>query len=248
MEKIKIGAVSYLNTKPLIFGLENGLMSNEASLQMDYPSKIASYLLEDKIDIGLVPVAIIPDLKEYYVNSDYCIGATGEVASVCLFSEVPINEIKSILLDYQSRTSVALLKILLKEYWNLSPVFLSTNENYQSGIINDTAGLVIGDRALIQRSKSRYIYDLGSAWIEHTGLPFVFAAWISNKKLKDGFIKEFNEANNCGLERINEVINKNPFSPYDLKTYFTKNISYQLDQDKKKGLELFLSKLNSIHS
>ena len=136
----------------------------------------------------------------------------------------------------------------MKEYWKVNPVFLSTNENYQSHIKNETAGLVIGDRALIQRNKSPYIYDLGFAWSEHTGLPFVFAAWISNKELKASFIQQFNEANKYGLERIKEVIEANPFSAYDLKTYFTKNISYQLDADKKKGLELFLSKLKSIQS
>ena len=87
-----------MNTKPLIYGFEHGMMAESVDLIIDYPSKIASMLLEDKIDVGLVPVAIIPEMKEYYIISDYCIGCDGEVASVCLFSEVPLEKIEKILL------------------------------------------------------------------------------------------------------------------------------------------------------
>ena len=86
------------------------MMNESVELIIDFPSKIASMLLEDKIDVGLVPVAIIPEMKEHHIISDYCIGSVGAVASVCLFSEVPLDKIKNVLLDYQSRTSVALLK------------------------------------------------------------------------------------------------------------------------------------------
>jgi chorismate dehydratase len=111
--KIKVGAVSYLNTKPLIYGFEQGMMADEIDLVIDYPANVAKLLVENKIDIGLIPVAAIPLLMEHYIISDYCIGCDGEVASVCLFSQVPINEIETILLDYQSKTSVALLQLLL---------------------------------------------------------------------------------------------------------------------------------------
>ncbi len=114
--KVRVGAVSYLNTKPLIYGIEKGMIKDEAELVIDYPSKIAAMLLNDEIDVGLVPVAILPKMKEHYIISDYCIGSVGAVASVCLFSEVPLHEMKMVLLDYQSRTSVALLKVLIKEY------------------------------------------------------------------------------------------------------------------------------------
>src|SRR5690242_3308024 len=159
------------------------MVKDEADLLIDYPSKIASMLLEDKIDVGLVPVAIIPEMKEYHIISDYCIGSVGKVASVCLFSDVLLDKIETILLDYQSRTSVALLKVLTREYWKLNVVFKNTSGNYQSKISGTTAGLVIGDRALQQRKISPFIYDLGEEWKRFTGFPFVFAAWISNKKL-----------------------------------------------------------------
>ncbi|MDQ6888671.1 MAG: menaquinone biosynthesis protein, partial [Bacteroidota bacterium] len=193
--KIRVGAVSYLNTKPLIYGFDQGKINEEAELIIDYPSNIASMLLADKIDVGLVPVAIIPELKEYHIISDYCIASDGDVASVCLFSDVPMENIEKILLDYQSRTSVELLKILVKEHWKIHPVFEETAAEYQQEITGTTAALVIGDRALEQRKKSTYIFDLGLEWKKFTGLPFVFAAWVSNKKFNEDFIKIFNEAN-----------------------------------------------------
>src|SRR4051794_25941902 len=104
--KIRVGAVSYLNTKPLIYGLEQGYLKDDIELVYDYPSHIASMLLNDDIDVGLVPVAIIPKLKEAHIITDFCIGADGAVASVCLFSEVPLEDTEKILLDYQSRSSV----------------------------------------------------------------------------------------------------------------------------------------------
>ena len=239
-QKIKAAAVSYLNTKPLIYGFEQGMMMDEMELIIDYPAKIATLLQQDKIDIGLVPVAIIPTLKEYHIISDYCIGCDGEVASVCLFSDVPLDEIQTILLDYQSYTSVALLKILLKEHWKISPKLITGLENYESKITGTTAGLVIGDRALIQRTKSRYIYDLGLGWKEMTGFPFVFAAWVSNKKIPDSFIKSFNKATSLGFKHIDEIISSIDLPSYDMQLYYTANIDYPLDRKKKKAIALFL--------
>ena len=241
--KIRVGAVSYLNTKPLIYGFENGMMENDMDLLIDYPSKIASMLLTDELDIGLVPVAVIPKLKEHYIISDYCIGSEGKVESVCLFSEVPMDKIEKVLLDYQSRTSVALLKVLIKEYWRTDVVFEETSEDYQSKISGATAGLVIGDRALQQRKISPYIYDLGLEWKNFTGLPFVFAAWVSNKKLSDDFVDDFNKANAFGLNNLDVVVKENPYAIFDLNHYYNNCISFGLDPEKRKGMELFLSYL-----
>jgi chorismate dehydratase len=149
--KIRVGAVSYLNTIPLLFGIRNSRLIREIDLLIDYPSRIASFLLEDKIDIGLVPVAVIPRMKEFYLNTQYCIGSEGPVASVCLFSERPIQNVKTVLMDYQSTTSVELTKILLREYWKIEPDLLDTREDFRHLIREETAGLIIGDRALEQR-------------------------------------------------------------------------------------------------
>jgi chorismate dehydratase len=168
-----VGAVSYLNTKPLIYGFEQGMMQDDIELIFDYPANIARKLLHKEIGIGLLPVAVLPSLKEYHIISDYCIGTTGTVASVCLFSDVPMHEISEVLLDYQSRTSVALLKILLKDHWKINPLLTAAENNFREQIGGTTAGLVIGDRAFEQRLQSKYIYDLGEAWLAMTGQPFV---------------------------------------------------------------------------
>ncbi len=239
--KIRVGAVSYLNTKPLVYGFEQGMMKADIELINDYPSNIAAKLLSDEIDIGLVPVAIIPELTEHHIVSDFCIGSDGDVASVCLFSDVPLDEIQTILLDYQSKTSVALLKILLKEHWKISPELVAASEDYEQKIFGRTAGLVIGDRAFKQRIRSQYIYDLGGAWKEMTGLPFVFAAWVSNKPMTENFKKAFNKANALGLSNLGAIISAASCDMYDLETYYSKNISYHLDKEKKKGLRSFLN-------
>ena len=235
--------MSYLNTKPLVYGFEKGLMKEQIELVFDYPAKIAAMLLNDEIDIGLIPVAALPKLKEHHIVSNYCIGASQPVASVCLFSEVPLNEIKEILVDYQSRTSAALLKILLKHHWKTDPVLTDTSNGYQEHIKGTTAGLVIGDRALTQRKHSVYIYDLAEAWQEMTGLPFVFAAWISNKKLPADFKHAFNTATGLGLEHIEEIVATVNFADYDMTTYYTKNIDYRIDDKKLQAVRLFLSYL-----
>ncbi len=245
--KIRVGAVSYLNTKPLLYGFEQGMMSESVDVKIDYPSIIASMLLENAIDVGLVPVAVIPEMNEHYIISDYCIGCDGEVASVCLFSEVPLDKIEKILLDYQSRTSQDLLKILIKEHWKINPAFEDTSGEFQSGISGTTAALLIGDRALEQRKISTFIYDLGYEWKNFTGLPFVFAAWVSNKKLDSDFTNSFNDTNTFGLNKIEEVVKANPYSAFNLTDYYTKYIRYHLDGNKRKGLELFLEKISMNH-
>ncbi len=243
MQKIKVGAVSYLNTRPLIYGFEKGMMADRVEIKEAYPARIAAMLLSNEIDIGLVPVAIIPQLKECHIISDVCIGANGDVASVCLFSDVPVTEIKEVLLDYQSRTSVALAKILLKEHWKINPVLTDAGEDFRNHIKGTTAGVVIGDRALQQRKISPYIYDLAGAWKTLTGFPFVFAAWISNKQLDTSFIAAFNEATKEGLQHLSSIVAANRVDYFDLEKYFTRHINYQLDDAKRKGLSLFLSKI-----
>lgn len=245
MKQIRVAAVSYLNTKPLLYGLRRHPVAGQMSLVEDYPANIAKMLLRDEVDLALIPVAMIPALPQAHIVTDVCIGAEGPVASVCIFSEVPMEEVKEVYLDYQSRTSVALARILLQEYWKKNVRLIdASGEDYRQQLIGHTAGLVIGDRALQQRSKSAHVYDLAEAWIAHTGLPFVFAAWVANKSLPPAFITAFTEANNMGLQHIPEVIAANPFDAYDLQVYFTQNISYGLTTKKREGLALFLQKIS----
>lgn len=243
MEKIKVGAVNYLNTKPLLFGIGQLPVFEKVEIITDYPANIANQLLDGTIDIGLVPVAIIPLMEQHFIVSDYCIASDGPVITVCLFSEVPVEKVEKVLLDYQSRTSVLLARLLFKKFWKKNVSFINTGEGFQNDIKGTTAGLVIGDRAFVQRLSSAYIYDLGQAWKAYSGLPFVYAAWVANKELPRDFIKAFNRANQYGLDRLDQVIEANPYDQYDLKTYYTSNISYTMDIAKRKGLHRFLEEI-----
>ena len=241
MKKIRVGIVNYLNTKPLLYGLTRPPINEQIELIGDYPARLAERLLNDEIDIGLIPVAVLPQLSAYYIVGDHCIGAEGEIASVALFSEVPMDQVRKIYLDYQSRSSVALLKYLVKEYWGIHPeIIQAEDDSYRNEIKGTTGGLVIGDRAFEQRKISTFIYDLGSEWKKITGLPFVFAAWVSTKKLPGDFVTLFNDANALGLQHIDEIVAANSFDLYDLKKYYTLHLSYRLTEEKRKGMEHFL--------
>ena len=245
IKKIKVGIVSYLNTRPLLYGLKLPPIAEEIELIEDTPAALAELLKNNEIDVGLIPVAAIPELKEHHIIGDFCIGTETEVATVCLFSEVPLNEIKKVYLDYQSRTSVALLKWLMREYWGIHPQLVEAkDESYRKEIAGSTAGLVIGDRAFEQRKISTFIYDLASEWRSITGLPFVFAAWISNKPLTKDFIDRFNRANATGLKHVDEIVSAQQFDLFDLNKYYKLHLSYKLDERKRRGMSLFLQYIN----
>ncbi|NNV54314.1 hypothetical protein GD597_02500 [Panacibacter sp. KCS-6] len=247
LEQIKVGAVSYLNTRPLLYGIrQSAILMQQIELIEDYPANIANMLMDGRIDIGLVPVAIIPKINNAQIISDFCIGAEGNVASVGLFSDVPVEEIEEVILDYQSRTSVNLARILLQQYWKLNPIFTPAGTDFIAQIKGTTAAIIIGDRALAHRNKTRYMYDLAGSWKAMTGLPFVFAAWVANKPLPDTFIEAFNSANALGMAEIDAVIKEINYPLYDVRTYFTQNISYRLTPEKLKGLDLFLEMLGKL--
>jgi chorismate dehydratase len=232
-----------LNTKPLLYGIQQSSVMEELELVIDYPSRIGDMLLRKEIDMGLVPVSIIADMPEYYINGDFGIGSDGPVASVGIFSEVPMQEITRVLLDYQSRTSVQLARILLERYWKIRPELVNAGIDFQDQIRGTTAAVVIGDRAFQQRMVSPFVYDLGEAWKNMTGLPFVFAAWISNKPLDPGFIARFDEANRMGVSQISQVVKDNPYPLFNLSDYFTRYLCYPLTANHRLGLEKFIAAL-----
>ncbi len=238
--KIKVAAVSYLNTKPLLYGIERSRLMNDIELIVDYPSNLATSLKEGSIDVALLPVAAMPGIEGAHIVSDYGIAADGNVASVAIFSQVPMGEIESVYLDYQSRSSVRLARLLLEKHWKKGVVYKQATEHYIDYINGTNAGVIIGDRALQQLNNFEYVYDLADGWKDYTGLPFIFAAWVANKELPADFIVAFNEANALGLLHIDEIVAANPYPYFDLHEYYTKHIHYLLDADKKKGLEKFL--------
>ncbi|MBU6157760.1 MAG: menaquinone biosynthesis protein [Bacteroidetes bacterium] len=242
LKKIKIGAVTYLNTKPLIYGMQQESFLKDHELILSYPARLAEMLKKGELDVALVPVAILPELPEYHIVSDYCIASDFEVASVCLFSEKPLSEIKKVYLDYQSRTSVALLKILFKEHWKQEVEWLAaTNESYIDKIQGDTAGLIIGDRALQFHDRFAYRHDLATAWRAMTGLPFVFAVWVSLREMDKEWIDLFNQVNQLGQQFIETIIQLQAYPHFDLGKYYKNCIAYRLTPDYLKGMGLFLN-------
>lgn len=244
-KKIRLSAVSYLNTKPFIYGLFRSEMADEIELSLDIPSVCARKLRDGEVDLALTPVAIIPELPQTWLVSDFCIGSVGTVKTVCLFSEKPLSEIKRILLDFHSRTSVALTRILCEQYWHIQPEFVQATEGFESQIAGDTAALIIGDRTIGMHRRFPYVIDLGEAWTAWTGLPFVYAAWISTEPLEPELHARFNAALSSGLDHLPELIKILPTIPgFDLDSYYRENISYDLDEPKWLALNKFLQLLS----
>jgi len=247
---MKISAVSYINTLPFIYGLQHSPIIDKIDLSLDYPAECASKLINNQIDIGLIPVAVLPQIPNYKIISNYCIGADGKVDSVYLFSDVEINEIEKIYLDYQSRTSISLMRILAEKFWKIEVEWIKADAGYENKIFGKTAGVVIGDRTFAIKQNFKYTYDLADVWKKMTGLPFVFATWTANKNIDQLFVNEFNDALKFGLENINKVLihyqNKISITNkhINIKNYLTKSISYAFTKDKQKALKSFLTKTN----
>lgn len=245
-ERIRISIVSYLNSAPFLYGLQHHPVSEHIELQQDYPAVCAEKLRTGKADIGLIPSAILPEIEHGRIIGDYCIGCDGPVHSVLLLSRVPLQQIERVLLDYQSRTSVRLVRILAAELWNIQPEWSDAGPGYEATIRDRTAAVVIGDRAMAIRKDHPYVYDLGSAWKELTGLPFVFAVWTANRPLAESFLLQFNDALKKGIHSIPEVLKHvkgNYLSEAETEVYLRNHIRYEFKSEQRKGLELFLSKL-----
>jgi chorismate dehydratase len=242
-QNVKISAVSYLNTLPFLYGIKNHPGLKNFIFEQDIPSMCAKKLITNKVDIALIPVAAIPQVKTPYFISNYCLGAVNKVRTVLLLSEVPLHEIKTVLLDYQSRTSVNLVKVLAKKHWNISPAWMNAEIGFEDKIKDNVAGVVIGDRAFSLKSKYKYVFDLSEEWFKMTALPFVFATWVANKPIDNEFIKTFNNALQYGLDHLDKVVKEYhqnfPESPIDLHKYLTQNIDFVMDEKKKQSMKLF---------
>lgn len=238
----RLVAVSYLNTKPLLYGLLRSRISDQLHMDLAIPSECARRLVEGEADIALVPVAILPELPHYEIISDYCIGADGEVATVCIYGDVPLERMTHVYLDHHSRTSVMLARLLMEEYWQQEVTFLEAREGYIDHLNGTIGGLVIGDRTIGLGKRFKYVYDLGTAWKAHTGLPFVFAAWVTTRKLSSEFIQEFNNALKEGLDHLPQLqlLLPSPDPDFDLTAYYTHHIDYDLNAGKRAALKRFL--------
>lgn len=250
-KKIKISIVNYFNTLPFRYGIKSSGVINKIELQEDIPSICAQKLKFKQVEIGLVPVALLPELDNYNIITNYCIGANGKVDSVKLYSEVPMDEIESVTLDYQSKSSIKLTKVLSKFYWKKNFDFLDAKPGYEQQIKGTNAAVVIGDRTFALNGNFEYEFDLAEEWKKMTGLPFVFAAWVSTSEIDSAFINEFNNALENGIENVKEAIAQEtnfPSGHLNVLDYLTNKISYKLDERKKEGLDLFLKYISQLNT
>lgn len=253
MDKIRISAVKYANTYPFIYGLKKSGFDKRIILETDHPADCAAKLITNKADIGLIPVSALPLMKEYYIISNYCIGSNGNVRTVLLLSNCPFEEINTIYLDYRSKTSVTLAKVLAKNFWKRDFIWLNTSKGFDFRNIGmNEAVVLIGDQCFEYEKSFRYGTDLAGEWNKFTGLPFVFACWTANKKIDRKFIEEFNQALKSGVMDIDAVVKSmekaGSITGEVLKQYLTENIDYHFNDDKKKGMEQFLSLMKKLES
>jgi len=256
MQKIRLSIVSYINTLPFLYGInQSEELLQQIEMHKDIPSVGANKMKNNFADLGLIPVGALLDMNDYQIVSDFCLATDNVVKTVKLISQKPLHEIKNIYLDYQSVTSRVLLKILAKEYWKISPEYLQSNPGYEEKIEGETAGLIIGDRAFkIDENKFKYVWDLGIEWNSMTGLPFVFAVWIANKPIDIEFLSLLNRCIGTGLTDIQKVIqhyrnsgSTDGVSNETLVEYYTENMSYVLDDKKREAMRLFFEKAKSLN-
>lgn len=229
-----------MNTQPFLLGLRKTNIIDSLDLHEDNPANTFQKLKNHQVDIGIIPLGALFSLSQYFTNTNYCIATDGEVASVCIFSKKPIDQINTIFLDYQSRSSVLLAKIICKFLWRKNITFLPTQEDsYFEKLEFNQAAVIIGDRALKARLQFEYIYDLGLLWKTLTNLPFVFAVWGSETPIDTYWENQLNIAFEYGIKNLDTVINESHFAEYPMDIYFKKNIQYLLDEEKRKAIALY---------
>jgi chorismate dehydratase len=251
MEKIRISAVKYANTYPFIYGLTESGFDKKVNLETDHPSECAAKLISGQVDIGLIPVAALPLVKNYSIISDYCIGANGNVRTVMLLSNCPFADIRNVFLDYRSRSSVNLTRVLAKNSWKREFRWINTTKAFDFLNIGlDEAVVLIGDQCFEFENHFRYKIDLANEWKKYSDLPFVFACWTANRNLDSEFLREFNEAMKLGVNNIDGVVkkmgNSGTITGENLRRYLVENIDYNFNDDKKKALKLFLELMREI--
>ena len=253
--RLRVGAVSFLNTKPLIYPLLNEDIQTDIALSVDVPSRVATLLSEGELDVGLIPIIEYfrakPSGTDYCVLPDISIASHGSVKSIQLFSRVPISDIRCIALDTSSRTSVALLKILLAEKYGVSPAFTTCAPTVIPGAVLQNrqcppfeAVLLIGDPALRHLGSTAYSVDLGEAWYRLTGLPFVYACWVARGEASLADLPEvLRQSKTLGIAQIPEIARLEAGKlglPENLcLDYLQNRIKYDLGESEIAGIEHF---------
>jgi len=241
--RLRVGAVSFLNTKPLVYRL--GELAPEIDLRLDLPSRLADDLSSGQLDVALIPsIEYLAD-PTYTIVSDACIGCCGPVLSVKLLSRRPMHEIRSLALDAGSRTSSVLARILLHERYDLRPRLESLAVGTELADCTADAVLLIGDRAIHLPSDS-YVecWDFGDQWYRWSGLPFVFALWVARAETDlAGLDRALGEARDAGVTHLEDIAREEAvavgLSVQGTVGYLRDNLRFYFGTPEKHGLELY---------
>jgi chorismate dehydratase len=251
MRRLRISAISYLNTAPLMWDFEHGDAGRHFEIAYTLPSACARALAESTADIGIIPAAAYAQIPGLQVLPDVAIASRRAVRSILLVSRVPIDQVRTVALDTSSMTSVALTKILFDKWLGGGRTFTPMAPDVETMLGECDAGLVIGDPALRVDRKRYHTLDLAEEWIRHTGKPFVFAFWaVRADALPEAdpsldLAAVFRESRDRGLETSSldqiarEWSPRLSLSESDVRSYLTENIYYQLDAGCLEGLRLF---------
>jgi chorismate dehydratase len=240
----KVSVVQYLNTAPLVWGMLKGEQRGKFDLSFTTPAACADALKQRKVDVGIIPSIEYQRMENAQIVGGISIATKGEVKSVLLLSKVPIARIRTVAVDNSSRTSVALLTILMGKFYSRTITAIPLAPDPDDMLKQADAALVIGDPALTYSGLVAEVYDLGSEWKKFTGLPFVFALWVGYEGARLANLrKDFETSRDYGLAHIDDIAAEYApilkLTPQAVKVYLTENIDYSLDEDNRRGLRLF---------
>jgi chorismate dehydratase len=241
MPRLRLSVVQYLNTVPLVWGMLHGEQRDKFELQLTVPSGCADAIARREADVGIVPSIEYQRLEGVEIVPGMSIASKREVKSVLLLSKMPLRDVQTVALDESSRTSAALVQILMKDFYARSVRFSPAAPDPAEMLRRADAALLIGDPALTY-SGSAAVYDLAQEWRKFTGLPFVFAVWMGYRGLSSR-VPDFASSLDFGLAHVDDIAAdyapKLGMTPAAVKVYLTQNIDYSLDEENRQGLKLF---------
>ena len=253
MPPLRISAISFLNTAPLMWDFEHGEAARDFAIEYTIPSACAAALAANQADIGIIPAVTYAEIPGLVILPNIAIASKDSVRSILLIGKKPIEEVETVATDTSSRTSVALLQVLFTKFFGGRRQLTPHPPDLEAMLQHHDAALLIGDAALqITVGRKYLVYDLGHLWHERTGQPFVFAFWAVRLDALDraprdlDLVKVFQQSRDHGLEPANLRIIAQEWSPKvrlsetDIHTYLTQNIHYYLDRENHAGLQLFL--------
>jgi chorismate dehydratase len=247
----RVSVVQYLNTVPLVWGMLRGEQRGKFDLEFTTPARCADAIRNGGAEIGIIPSIELQRIENLEVIPDVSISSLARVKSVALFSKQPIEKVETIALDKSSRTSAALLSVLLKKFYQLSPRMTTSEPDARAMLEKADAALLIGDPALVFECSGIMVYDLAAEWRKFTGLPFVFAVWAgpASAELR-GVAEDFQHSRDYGLAHVDEIAREyaphHSMTPEDLKIYLTERINYNLSEAHRRGMALFHSLAHEV--